>query len=310
MTPRHHLSRGWRRTLAGAVLALTTTAALAACSSGDSEGSDASSGDSDGAAREFSSQSGDAPAEDAVGASGGRGRAALLEEAERVVSTGTVSLVSDDVADTRFEVQRLADQYDGQVAESQTDTGKDGEVVRSRMVLRVPVADFDEAMDAIEQLADLRSSEQGSDIVTEKYVDLQARVRAQEASLERVELLFTRAQGIRDIMAIESQLTSRQADLDSLKGQLRALDDRTSMSTITVHLERASSSREREDEEGSGFLAGLAAGWDALSSTLVVAVTVIGAVLPFALAFAVVGLPLWLLVRSARRRRTTTRPAD
>lgn len=224
---------------------------------------------------------------------------------DKVISTGTVSLTADDVAALRFDVQRIADEQGGQVSGEETESGDDGDVTRSRMVLRVPTAKFTATMQALEKAGALQSSSQGSEVVTEQYVDLQARVRAQEKSLERVEVLFSRANSIRDIMAIEGQLTRRQADLDSLKGQLRYLEEQTAQATITVHLERTDVRDPEVDE--AGFVAGLKAGWSAFTTSLTGLATVVGAVLPFALALGLLGFVVWLWVRrSLRSRRTAT----
>lgn len=294
-----HTSHTWRRTLGGLALALTTTAGLAACSTGGSD-LGATSADGEGAASESLARGVDAVASDVGAAREAPARTKVLAAEEKVVSHGTVVLEADDVAEARAEVQRIVDTYAGQVAESQTETDEDGGVARVRLVLRVPVDDFADAMDRVEEVADLRSSDQGSDVVTAKYTDLEARVRAQRASLHRVELLFSRAESIRDIMAIETQLTSRQADLDSLTGQLRVLDDRTSLSTITVHVERTPDATAAADDR-AGFLPGLDSGWDALRSVGVALATVAGVVLPFAVALALIGVPLWLLARRLRR---------
>ena len=313
-------SHSWRRALAGLTLALTTTAAVAACSGGGGDaGTDAGGGvsASQGQAEAMDSQAMDSAAGDvstrstvdqssALTARGAKSVDPLTTE--KKVARGTVSLVADDVAAARAEVQRVTDTHGGQVAESQTETDTDGEVTHSRMVLRIPVDSFDEAMDELEQVADLRSSDQQADVVTAEYADLQARVRAQEASLRRVELLFSRAQSIRDIVAIEAQLTSRQADLDSLKGQLRVLDDQTALSTITVHLARTFTEEPVEEEE-AGFLSGLGAGWDAMKELGTGVATVSGALLPFVVLAALLGWPLALVVRRLRGRPAAPAPA-
>ena len=67
-----------------------------------------------------------------------------------------------------------------------------------------------------------------------------------------------------DIIAIESDLARRQADLDSLKSQQAWLEDQTSLSTINVHLARPQV--QAPEDEARGFLAGLEDGWDALAN--------------------------------------------
>jgi hypothetical protein len=55
----------------------------------------------------------------------------------------------------------------------------------------------------------------------------------------------------------------------------------------------------------AGFMTGLSHGWAALSGTVVVTLTAVGALLPFAVALALVGLPLWWVARRVWRGRPT-----
>ncbi len=153
-----------------------------------------------------------------------------------MVSSGSVSLTSKDVATARQDVQRVVDAQGGDVTEEETTTADDGAASYARLVVRVPSAKFGATMEALEQVATFRSSSRGSDDVTTEVIDTGARVRAQEASLERVELLLADARDLKDVIWIESQLTSRQAELDSLKSQQAWLRDQTSLSTITVDI--------------------------------------------------------------------------
>ena len=136
-------------------------------------------------------------------------------------------------------------------------------------------------------------------------IDTEVRIRAQSESLKRVEVLLARAESIRDIVAIEAQLTRRQAELDSLKSRQAYLADQTSMSTITVFLEKKPEPVEKKkaEKDDSRFLAGLGNGWDGMTTFLVGLATVTGTLLPFAILLLVLGVPTWLLVRSLGRRR-------
>jgi hypothetical protein len=228
-----------------------------------------------------------------------------------VISTGTVSLQSDDVAAAKFDLMKVVDTYRGEVSDEETATGDDGELSRSRMVIRVPSDDFAEVMTELAQVpgTDLRSAKRTSEDVTTQVIDTEVRIRAQEKSLDRIELLLARAQTIRDIVWIESQLTRRQAELDSLKSQQAFLADQTSLATITVFLEQPPEKPPvPEERDHAGFLAGLDAGWDALRSAGTALATVVGALLPFAVVLVVLGIPTWLLLRPMLRRRTQHEP--
>ena len=300
---------------AGILTAIIMTAALAACSSAsDSGGNDTASGSesSDGMAADSPemAEPGSSPssAKDRVTGS----TSTLVERstppAERaVISTGTVSLRSLDVGEARREVQRVVDAQGGNITDENTETDDEGQTSYSRLVVRVPSAKFDTAMLALEEAASLRSSNRGAEDVTTQVIDTDVRVRAQESSLKRVELLLSRAQSLKDIIWIESQLTRRQAELDSLKSQQSWLRDQTASSTITVDITAIAEKKKVEKDEGreAGFLVGLEGGMKALGASVAAIATVVGALLPFAILLLLVGVPVWMVTR---RRRSAQAP--
>ena len=292
-----------RLVAAGAAAALLS---LTACSGGSDADTPSSA---DGVAvAEGGAAGGDTaeapPAEDAARSSdAGAAKSAVdLVTLQALIKTGAVALRSEDVGQTRFDIQVLMDQHGGQIADDKTETDKSGAALRSRMVLRVPVDDFDEVMDALARMDTLVSTSISSEDVTTQLIDVEARIKVQRASVDRVRQLLARAATIRDIMAIESEVARRQAELDSLTQQQAYLKDQTSMSTIRVNVERKPDpSKPAPKDDDSGFLSGLTAGWDALKATVVAVATVVGAVLPFAGLALLVGVPTWLLVRRMRR---------
>lgn len=221
-----------------------------------------------------------------------------------IISKGNVQLESDDVDKAVFDVQALVDKYGGEVTDRETNTDDEGDVRMARLVLRIPAKKFSEAFGELEQVADLKSSSSTSEDVTTKVIDNAVRIRAQRRSLRRVEILLDQAVSIRDIIAIESQLTRRQADLDSLEQQQAYLRDQTSMSTVTVNIQltpEAPPKKKEKKDDDAGFLSGLENGTKALVVFAVGLATVIGALLPWAIVLLVVGGPLWLLIRRLRR---------
>ena len=315
-----------RTRAAGLLTALTMTALLAACSSSDTGGSsdggsDASSSyDMDagnsaggqapgGATRDFAD--GDATTSSPSSESGSAGGPGTPQMERAVVSTGTVSLSNTDVAATRQDVQRIVDAQGGDVTEENSETDDAGRTSYVRFVVRVPSGRFGEAMTALEGVDGVVTSSRGSDDVTTQVIDNDARVRAQEASLKRVELLLAEAKSLKNLIWIESQLTTRQAELDSLKSQQSWLGDQTSLSTITVDISQKKDDKKavaEEKDEPAGFLDGLRGGTKALGSTVAAIGLIVGALLPFAVVALVVGVPVWLVVR--RRRTPQPAPTD
>lgn len=295
--------------------ALAAGLGLAGCSAGGSD--EASSGSAPAAVggdqpesaadQDAVADSADAAGSSAYRASGTKAKSTSAAPGQpAVISIGTLTVQSDDVAAARFDLEKVVDSLGGSIADEKTTASTDGEVRLSRVVLRIPSGDFDAAMTELADLGKVTASTRKAEDVTGEVIDTQARIRAQEQSLERVEVLFARAQNIRDIVAIEAQLSRRQADLDSLKGQLAYLKDQTTLATITVYLERSepkpASTRQQNDD--LAFIGGFKSGWDALSDLGSGLATVAGALLPFAVVGLLLGVPAAVVVR----RRLTSRP--
>jgi Domain of unknown function (DUF4349) len=221
-----------------------------------------------------------------------------------VISTGQISVSTESISEARAQVIRLVTSYGGSVADEQTDSDQGGRPYDSSLTLRVPSSDFAEAMDALVRIGEVEHQSRKSEDVTTQVLDNDARVRAAERSIRQIEMLLGRADELRDIIAIESDLTRRQADLDSLKSQQAWLEDQTSLSTINVQLSRPSKAPE---DEARGFLAGLADGWDAMGTATVALLTVLGAVLPFAVLVVLFGVPVRMVLR--RRVSAVSAPA-
>jgi len=290
-----------RAAAAAVPLVLLLALGLGACSGHDS--SNDSGGSAPAAAADASSDLAGGSAAGSV-AEAAPATAAVEVDRAKVVSTGTVSLHADDVRQARNDVQRIADQYGGHVSDEDASTDDDGAVAYARLVLRIPATSYDDARHDLEGVADLISSTTKSEDVTTQVTDVDERVKAMRASLDRMRTLLGSATKISDIMSIESQITQREADLNSLLGQQAYLADQTSMSTITVDISRSSIAGIEKKESRAGFLAGLSAGWDGLTAFGTWLATVLGVVLPWLPVAVVLGVPAWLILR-----RRSARPA-
>jgi hypothetical protein len=221
-----------------------------------------------------------------------------------VVFTADLSVQVEDVASAITRAEGIVVAAGGLVAGEETSRNPDSPATaQGRLTVRVPAAAFRSTLAALAALGTPISQTQTAQDVTEEVTDLDSRVATQRASVERVRALLAEAKVIADIVSIEGELARREAELESLQARRARLGDLTTLSTITATftgpgVEPVVAAGER------GFLAGFGEGWAAFKSVVVVMLTVLGAVLPFVLVGAAVGLPLLAL----RRRRHTTPP--
>lgn len=281
--------------------ALLLAALVSACGGGGDSGS---SGDSAGGS--------DVP-EAASGSDAGRDLSApaarrTAVRTEAVIYTASVELHAENVAEARLDVLAVVDRYGGELAEEETASGEEDRLAHARMVLRVPSEVYPEARKDIEEVAGFGSSRGGREDVTTQVIDNEARIRAQAKGVRRLERLIGQAEDLSEVIALENQLTRRQADLDSLRSQQAWLSDQTALATITVNIDADPVATSEEDQRG--FVSGLEDGWHGLQVFVTGMLTVLGALLPFALLAALVGVPGWLATRVVSRRRTPAAPPD
>jgi hypothetical protein len=291
-----------------ALAALTAVAglALAGCST---SGGSSSSAPADRKVAE-PAQAGGAPQADAqpgqpgAPAATGKGQVPLpaptdaVPDQRTIIYTGAIAVRVSDVDKAATAATALATGAGGFVGGDQRSTDDDRS--QAQLVLRIPSAKFQAVIDGLAKLGKEATRQLSTEDVTAKAVDLDSRITTAQASVDRVRSLMAKAQNIGEIVSLESELSRREADLESLKSQLRKLNDLATLSTITVTLLNPKAPAPKPTGPDTGFLAGLKTGWRAFVVSLNVLLTVLGAVLPWLL---ILGLPPLLVFRLTRRLR-------
>jgi hypothetical protein len=231
----------------------------------------------------------------------------------RVIRTAELSLETQTPDVTQTKVAALAESRQGFVISSDTSRSRDedgGESVLVTVVFRVPSPTFDATLEALRALGTRVSNEKvtGQD-VTEEYVDLEARVRAQRAIEEQYMAVLKDAKTIPDVLAVEQKLGEVRTEIERAEGRRRFLESQTALSTFTVHLARHVAAVEAS---GPGFGSSIRrAGHDAVEVTVAIlngAIRLVGFLAPVGV---LIVLPVVLLTRwlVRRRRRAVARAA-
>ncbi|MFJ3223892.1 DUF4349 domain-containing protein [Streptomyces sp. NPDC086783] len=295
--------------LAGVLLA----AALALTGCG---GADSADGGSDAGGKAFDSGAREQDAKAADGGGSGRGSggaqsrptAAPKAAESHIIRTASLTVQVKDVPDALADARTTAEDAGGFVGSETTRRDERGHE-RTRVVLRVPVERYEEVLDDLEGSGKLLARTGKAQDVTEQVVDVESRVKSQRASVARIRELMDKATKLADVVTLEGELSSRQADLESLLAQQASLKDRTSLATITLSLTQTPVKKAGTEDGDPGFLDALAGGWHAFVTMLRWIAVAFGAVLPF-LAGAALLVLLWVrLVRPRLSRRTAPAPS-
>ncbi|TXR55280.1 DUF4349 domain-containing protein [Quadrisphaera setariae] len=236
-----------------------------------------------------------------VGASGSD---LAADAARQIITTASAHLVSEDVAGTAGRIAVRVEGGGGRVEERSVQTPEGGPAF-AQLVLRVPADRLSTTVDGLAQFGTVSDVNVTATDVTAQATDLDARIAALRTSTDRLTQLLAGAGSTEAVVAAESALTQRQAELDSLVQQRTLLAGQVQMATLSLSVEGRASAPEAGP---SDFLDGLASGWRSLVSALGAALVVAGVLLPWLAAAAVVGALALAASRLARRARRARQP--
>ncbi len=214
-----------------------------------------------------------------------------------IITRGSATVVVTDPVDAAARVAALVEQAGGRVEARNEWRGSEGERSTAWLQVRVPADRMTSTIEALSELGTVQSVDVSREDVTATGRDLDARISALEASTERLTGLMSQAGNIEDLLRAERELSSRQAELDSLRSQRTALSDQVAMSTLHVTLQ----TRVTAGEPPAGFLGGLEAGWNALMTFGRGLLVAVGAALPWLVPAAVIAAVVLAVVRRRRR---------
>jgi hypothetical protein len=211
-----------------------------------------------------------------------------------VIRTAELGLVIPrDSFDDRFgEATDIAESNDGFVAES---TARER---AGNLTIRVPAERFGRTLAALRGLGEIDvQSIRGRD-VTAEYVDLHARLRIAKARREVLLDLMQEAVSIEQTIRVQNALDDTQLRIEEIQGQIRLLDDRTSLATILIEL-REEGVEPRVEVDTPSLPT-------AFERSVAGFVGVIGAIvigIGYLLPLLILGLAGWFVTTRIRRRR-------
>jgi Domain of unknown function (DUF4349) len=234
------------------------------------------------------------------GGQGGLPSGDPIQAGRSIIASAEVRLEVQDVRTAAHEATDVAVASGGFLAQ-QDASPTDGV---ASLTLRVPTERFQKVMGELEAIGEVLVQRVDTEDVTEQVVDLESRVTSARSSVGRVRDLLDESGDVAQLAAVESELSRRETELETLLGRQRVLDDEVSMATISVHLREAEVETVVEPDEDRplpGFFGGLRSGWTGFVTAASVVLTVLGYALPF-LALVTAGGVGWMWFRHRRGR--------
>ena len=168
---------------------------------------------------------------------------ATAEAAERkIIRNAEITMEVASTTDTQHRITSIAEANGGFVVTSEAKQRENVDPAQRtldiKLVVRVPSPQFGVAFDEIKKLASNTPQENvtGQD-VTEEFIDLEARIKTQKAlELQFLEIM-RQAYKVSDALEVQRQIADVRTDIEKLEGRKRFLENRASLSTITVNIQ-------------------------------------------------------------------------
>ena len=175
--------------------------------------------------------------------------------------------------------------------------------LRAYVTVRVPSDKYAAFVADAAKLGTVITESESADDVTQQHVDMVARLGNLNAEQTRLRQLFAKANTVKDMLAVEQELTRVQGDIESMKAQISYLERQAAMATVTLELTEPKAIAAPAGTDW-GVQTALTNSIRAFVGTMNVLIVVLGPVLAL-LAF--IGLPAaliaWFIVRHVQRRR-------
>jgi len=162
--------------------------------------------------------------------------------AHKIIRNAEITMEVSSTTDTQHRVASIAETNGGFVVTSEAKQRENIDPAQRtldiKLVVRVPSPQFGVTFDEIKKLATNTPQENvsGQD-VTEEFIDLEARIKTQKAlELQFLEIM-RQAYKVADALEVQRQIADVRTDIEKLEGRKRFLENRASLSTITVNIQ-------------------------------------------------------------------------
>jgi len=216
-----------------------------------------------------------------------------------IIRTGYLSLSVDSPADTANEITEVVEAAGGRIASRSDYTPVDYGQPSSYLEARIPHEVLDATVASLQELGDVQEVSLNTIDVSLQKVDLDARIQVFEAAITRLNELLAEASSTSDLIAVESALSERQAELDSLQSQRDYLSDQTLFATLSISLITPENAMPADPD---GFLDGIVRGWESILAFFAGTIVWAGILVPWLGLGAVIVL-VTLVIRQIRRGR-------
>jgi hypothetical protein len=221
------------------------------------------------------------------------------ESARKVIYKADLSVEVRSPSDAQAKVSAIVEREGGFVA-SAARSESEGRASDVTLVLRVPAERFGAVLAEIRRLGEGKRAERiDSEDVTDEYVDLEARLRAQTRLEEQLLELLKTATTVEAALKVHTELANVRTEIERITGRKLLLEREVAFSTIRLTLNAPATESVSFPRIGRSFSDAWSDAILVAGGIVVAAIRLMGVLVPVTVMF---GLPVLLAVFAVRRR--------
>ena len=171
----------------------------------------------------------------------------------KLIKNGSMTLVVDNLEQTRNEVVSLIEKHKGYVSNEQYSNWE--HTSSYNLTVRIPCGNFDSFVADVEAgKGKIESKSMYINDVTAEYTDLETRLDTKRSYLKRYKELLKSAKSVQEIVSIEDKIRSLEEEIDSTVGQLKYLSNQVDYSTLHLNIRHDDANYDpHHPDHGQGF---------------------------------------------------------
>lgn len=232
----------------------------------------------------------------------------------KILRNADLTLEVGAPTETQRKITSIAESLGGFVVTSESKQRQSADAARQELevtlVIRVPAPQFGTALEQIRSAGSRVIQEKitGQD-VTEEFIDLEARLKTQKALESQFLEIMKQANKVADALEVQRQIAEVRTEIEKLEGRKRFLENRATLSTITVNLQSPTAIAVNTSGFGRNIREAVADGVDVAIAIVLFLIRFVIVMIPILI---LVILPGWFLgrfvLRRARRKRLARGP--
>lgn len=156
---------------------------------------------------------------------------------QKLIYTYNYSVETKDFDSFYEKVSKKTEQVGGYVESSETSGSiSDGINRNANLTLRIPADQMQQIISFLDSDSNVTYQSRSSENVTLQYVDTQSHLKALRVEQETLMQLMEKADKLKDVIALQSQLTQIRYEIESYESQLRTYDNLVEYSTLYLSI--------------------------------------------------------------------------